>query len=72
MVIDIFRVRQDKEYKSDFNKFLDITNIEDVPQENIEIQDSQSDYSTFNSFLTRAINYNPREDKSNDNMAEEE
>lgn len=69
---DIFRVRQDREYKSDFNKFLDITNIKDVPQENIEIQDSQSDNSTFNSFLTQALNYNPRDDKRNDNEDEEE
>lgn len=69
---DIFRIRQDREYKSDFNKFLDINNIEDIPQENIEIQNSQSGNSSFNSFLTQALNYNPNKDKRNKNEGDEE
>ena len=60
----IFRVKQDKNYKSDFNRLLEISSIHDIPTEKY-IDEEQTDQSEFNSFLTQALNYNPHTDPKN-------
>ena len=53
-----FRVIQDREYKSDFNRFLEIHSIEDVPSEQDNAK-ARPKSSQFNMSLKTALNYNP-------------
>ena len=57
-----FRVIQDREYKSDFNRFLEIHSIEDVPSEQVNTKIG-SESARFNMSLKTALNYNPHKHK---------
>lgn len=56
-----FRVIQDREYKSDFNRFLEIHSIEDVPSEQVNTKIG-SEAARFNMSLKTALNYNPHKE----------
>lgn len=56
-----FRIKQDKEYKSDFDKMVEGVKKGKLPNEKkIEIQESFSD---FNQKLKQGLEYNPKENK---------
>lgn len=56
-----FRVIQDKEYKSDFDKMVEGVKKGELPSEKkIEIQEP---FSEFNQKLKQGLNYNPKDEK---------
>ncbi len=59
-----YRVIQDKEYKSDFNKFIEQVKSNSLPVESF-VGDSESagrpELSEFNKSLETALNYNPKQ-----------
>ena len=57
---DKFRVIQDKEYKSDFNRFLEINSIEDIPSEKDLMGDNEKD--DFDKGIDKILGYTIDED----------
>jgi hypothetical protein len=59
-----FRIIQDKEYKSDFDKIIENIKIKgELPSESSISQLPTDSLSDFNKKLNQALNYNPKEDK---------
>jgi hypothetical protein len=62
---DKFKIIQDKEYKSDFNRTLDaIKSKHKIPKESdtlFEINEAKEQLSAFNQNLVTALNYNPKD-----------
>lgn len=54
-----FRIIQDKEYKSDFDKVIEGVKKGNLPKENITIEEP---LSSFNQKLKKGLDYNPKED----------
>lgn len=57
---DKFRVIQDKEYKSDFNRFLEINSIEDIPSEKDLMKKNEKD--DFDKGMDKILGYTTDED----------
>ncbi|MDO4993653.1 MAG: virulence RhuM family protein [Bacteroidales bacterium] len=67
-----FRIIQDKEYKSDFNRLIEASH-NGLPTENETIKEEPS--SSFDQSLKQALDFNPKEkneEKTDDNMEIEE
>ncbi len=57
-----FRIIQDRDYISDFNKFVQNTHSDNLPIERTSKID-QKDISTYNQSLKQALEFNPNKDK---------
>lgn len=64
-----YRIIQDKEYKSDFNKLIEASH-NGLPIENEAA--SEEPLSQFDQSLKQALGYNPKEDKKDENRINEE
>lgn len=53
-----FRVIQDKEYKSDFNKLIEVSHTGTLPQESI-LEKENNALTPFDKSLNKALSYNP-------------
>lgn len=57
-----YRVIQDREYKSDFNRLVEVETTGKLPVETIP-QENPFELSSFDKSLKHALNYNPNKDK---------
>lgn len=57
-----FRIKQDKEFKSDFDKVVEKIKVKgELPKEKISLVEKQNEDTDFNNKLKQALNYDPKD-----------